>query len=195
MKYTVEQAEFIKANCKGVTSDLLAELFNARFGTTVKPSQMKNFRANRGLVCGVDCRYKKGQKPVNAGTKGVMKANATSFKPGQRPHNWRTVGSERTSVDGYVEIKVAEPNKWRMKHAVVYEKRYGAIPKGSTVIFGDGDKTNFALENLVLVTRAQLVVMNRKCLTGKSADVTRAGATLASLISGVYDRAKHEKTK
>ena len=44
------------------------------------------------------------------------------FAKGNVPPNHRPVGSERISKDGYIEVKVAEPNKWRLKQRVVYEE-------------------------------------------------------------------------
>ena len=50
-----------------------------------------------------------------------MGANRTSFKKGHTPARYRELYSERTSVDGIVEIKV-ERNKWISKHRYVWEK-------------------------------------------------------------------------
>ena len=66
--------------------------------------------------------------------------------------------------DGYLEIKVAEPNKWALKHRIVYEDAYGKIPKGMNLIFADGNKLNLELDNLLLVTDNELLRMNRNNL-------------------------------
>ena len=63
----------------------------------------------------------------------------TTFKKGNRPHNYRPVGSERITVDGFVEIKVADPNKWDLKSRVIYQEKYGKIPKGYKIIYLDGN--------------------------------------------------------
>ena len=45
------------------------------------------------------------------------------LKKGNRPHNYRPVGSERITVDGFIEIKVADPNKWDLKSRVIYQEK------------------------------------------------------------------------
>ena len=86
----------------------------------------------------------------------------TEFKPGNRPGNALPVGTERIRKDGITEIKHAEPNQWRSKHALIYEQHHGPIPNGFVVIFADSNRMNFALDNLVLVTRAELARLNQQ---------------------------------
>ncbi|MBJ6945602.1 HNH endonuclease signature motif containing protein, partial [Vibrio cholerae] len=70
-------------------------------------------------------------------------------------------GSERVNVDGYVEIKVAEPKTWKLKQRVIYENEIGPIPDGYKVRFLDGDKTNFEPSNLVLVSSSENAFLNK----------------------------------
>ena len=75
------------------------------------------------------------------------------FKKGDIPSNKKPIGSERIIKDGYTEIKVAEPNKWESpKHRVIWEKVNGKISKGYALVFADGNKQNFGLDNLILVS-------------------------------------------
>ena len=112
--------------------------------------------------------FKPGQAAFNKGRKGVFlggaAAEACQFKNGHTPWNYQPVGSERVNSCGYVDLKVADPNKWKSKHAVIWEKHNGPAPRGQVVIFGDGNKRNFDLNNLILVLRVQLAVLNRKKL-------------------------------
>jgi hypothetical protein len=78
--------------------------------------------------------------------------------------NLRTVkiGTERVGDHGFIEIKVALPNKWRKKHRVIYENHYNVkLNHRDFVIFLDNDKTNFDIENLVLVTVRELFFINK----------------------------------
>lgn len=104
-------------------------------------------------------RFGKGHIPGNKGKKMdpeiYEKIRHTMFAKGHVPTNHKPVGSERVSVDGYVEVKVAEPNKWRLKHRVVWEEANGPIPAGCNVQFRNGNTQDVRLENLFLISRAE----------------------------------------
>lgn len=110
------------------------------------------------------------------------RAKHTMFKKGHVPINHRPVGSERVNVDGYIEIKVEEPKKWKLKHNVVWETHNGPIPKGYVVIFLDRDKMNVSINNLKLIKRSELLIMNRYGLYGESREITEVATNLAGLI-------------
>ena len=115
---------------------------------------------------GLGGQFKKGHIPVNKGTKGLTGANKTSFRPGNVPPNTRKAGSISTRKDkngnSYMHIKVAEPNKWQMLHVYIWENRHGKIPKGYCVIFKDKNTLNTRLDNLMLISRAELARLNQK---------------------------------
>lgn len=106
----------------------------------------------------IACRFPKGHVPDNKGKKMppeiYAKCQSTMFKKGQTPHNHREVGSERINKDGYIEIKVAEPNKWMVKHRVIWEQVNGEIPKGHNVQFKNHDPQDCRIENLYLISKA-----------------------------------------
>ena len=104
-------------------------------------------------------RFTRGHVPANKGKRmpaaTYAKVARTMFKPGHPNANHRPVGSERVNVDGYIEIKVAEPGKWRCKHRVIWEEANGPVPRGYNVQFKDRDKQNCALDNLYIISRAE----------------------------------------
>lgn len=104
-------------------------------------------------------RFKKGQTPANKGKKVspelYAKMQPTMFKKGQVSLNKRPVGSERVNVDGYIEVKVADPSKWRLKNRVVWEQHYGAIPPGHNIQFKDHNPLNCTIENLYIISQAE----------------------------------------
>lgn len=96
-----------------------------------------------------------------------MGPNATSFKKGCMPHTKKKLWTERINRDGFIEISVPErnphtgaPTRYKHKHVWLWECENGLVPKGHVVVFVDGDKSKCALENLMLVTRAELLSMN-----------------------------------
>ena len=108
---------------------------------------------------GKEHRFSKGHTPANKGQKMpdhvYERAKVTMFKKGHVPVNHKPVGYERITRDGYVEVKVAEPNKFVLKHRLIWEQVNGLIPEGYNVQFRDGNRQNFSLENLYLINRVE----------------------------------------
>ena len=73
-----------------------------------------------------------------------------------------------------IEIKVKDPNRWKLKHRYIWEKENGKIPKGMLLIFKDNNKLNIDLDNLMLISRAENAVINRagdSVFTGQTKEV------------------------
>lgn len=191
MKYTDEMKQFILDNYKGRYNQELADLFNQKFNTNITSRMIKSYKANNKLNSGLTGKFRKGQTPHNKGKKMPKevyeKVKHTMFAKGNVPPNHRPVGSERISKDGYIEVKVAEPNKWRLKQRVVYEETKGKIPEGCPIIFLDGNKRNFDIDNLRCITRSELLYLNCNGLNNSN-EITETGILMARL-----DRAKNKK--
>lgn len=92
----------------------------------------------------------------------IARSARTRFKAGHRPKNWRPVGSERVSKDGYIEVKMREGIRgWDMKHKVVWERHNGKVPKGYKISFRDGNTQNCDISNLYLITFEELMRKNQ----------------------------------
>lgn len=184
--YTIEMKRFINDRQCGISRKELTMLFNQVFGTEYSINNISAYCKRNGLRNGSDGRFIKGQQPHNKGVKMSKevyeKAKHTMFKKGNIPHNHKPVESERVNVDGYIEIKIAEPKKWRLKHNVVWEQHNGAIPKGYVVVFLDRNPLNIDISNLKLIRRSELLIMNRYGLYGEDAEINNTATNLAKLI-------------
>ena len=199
-----EIKQFVREHAVGIFNKDLADVVNAKFGTQFTAGTIANLKNRLGVKSFIDCHFnkgirnspatefKKGHVPINKGTKGMFPnaGGSTRFKKGHRPANWKPVGSERCNVDGYWEVKVAEPRKWKMKHVVMYEKEHGPVPKGHIVIFLDGNKNNLTLENLALISRAVHARRNQMNLFGTTPELGKAGVATAELIAAMHKRRK-----
>lgn len=195
-RFTSQQIDFIKANIKGKSYAEISDMIYRQFSIQLTLKQIKSFMGNHNLNSGRTGRFEPGHVPFNKGTHTCAPGcEKTQFKPGHIPTNHRPVGSERINVDGYTEIKVAEPNKWRPKHIVIWEKANGPVPKGHALIFGDGNTQNISLNNLILITRAQLARLNQNKLIQTDIDLTRSGILIADIISKCSARKKESKPK
>lgn len=109
--------------------------------------------------------FQKGMTPWNKGkphnSPGTEKSR---FKKGHRPHNHQPIGHERINRDGYLERKVrdAEHSKdnFESVHNIIWREHHGPIPDSHAVVFRDGNKRNLTIDNLELVSRAELMKRN-----------------------------------
>lgn len=190
-KWTQEQMNFMRENISGTPFKKLHEMINGKFGISLTLNQVRAYAKRNGLRNSRDMRFVKGQKSWNAGKKGLRFAGSEKgwFKKGQVPHNHKPIGSERicSSMD-YAIVKIAEPDVWRAKHLHLWEQENGALPDNHAVIFGDGDRHNLELDNLVLVSRSQLAVMNRFNLIKNEVGLTRVGTSIADLKIKISER-------
>ena len=192
IKYTKEEHEFMKVYVYGHSYEQIQETFKEKFGHDITIQQIKSYICNHHLTTGKDGKFKKGNVPHNKGKKGVYAKGCEKswFKEGNIPMQHRPVGSERITRDGYIEIKVAEPNKWDLKHRVVYENLYGKIPDGHVLIFRDGNKENVAIDNLILVTRGVNAVINREGISACKNEMKDTAVIFAKLKSAVSKKEK-----
>lgn len=190
--------QFILDNYKGRYNQELADLFNQKFNTNITSRTIKSYKANNKLNSGLTGKFRKGQTPHNKGKKMPKevyeKVKHTMFAKGNVPPNHRPVGSERISKDGYIEVKVAEPNKWRLKQRVVYEEAKGKIPEGCPIIFLDGNKRNFDIDNLRCITRSELLYLNCNGLNNSN-EITETGILMARLDSAKNKKKQELKDK
>ncbi|MGL5569105.1 MAG: HNH endonuclease signature motif containing protein, partial [Cetobacterium sp.] len=156
-KWSDKEKDYLREITPGRHHKEIVELMNERFEYEFNIQQVKGAITRYGLNTGFTGRFEKGKIPFNKGTKGLMKPNKTSFKKGDIPKNYRSIGSERITKDGYIEVKVADPNKWELKQRLVWESHNGKIKKGNAILFADGNKLNTNIDNLRLVSRRQLL--------------------------------------
>ena len=159
----------------------------------VSEARFRNILNNHKIRCGLSSRFKKGSVPANKGTKGLIKANSGSFGKGRETHNKADIGKETVTQEGYVRVKVGYPNIWKQKHRVVWEKEKGKIPEGMYVLFLDSNKLNCNIENLALVTKSELLIINKKRLIHNNAELTSTGLNVAKLIDKVNKVKKGKK--
>lgn len=164
--FTIEQEQFVKNNIFGKTSEELTKLINQEFNLNLKVKQIQYYKKSHKLKSGVN----------------------TQFKKNQIPHNKKPIGYEFTSSDGYTYIKTAEPNIYQHKQIYIYEQTYGKIPKNHSVMFLDQDKTNFDLDNLILVENKDKLTAKNQHLIFEDRELTRTGLLIAQVINKASEK-------
>lgn len=121
-------------------------------------------------------QFKKGNVPFNKGKRlvdymsprGVRNSSLTRFKKGQLPHNTKSKGTitrEMThgalyytiNIDWRGRRKYHNSYKWYLWEVAHQQDR----PKGRVLAVRDGNPNNIKLDNLELITRAELLRRNR----------------------------------
>ena len=88
------------------------------------------------------------------------------FEKHHIPWNKFKLGSE-IEEGGYIRVKISNHPKshtrWRLKHHIIYEKYHPNIKIGKTdrVIFLDGNKRNFDIHNLKLVSLSEQIALSK----------------------------------
>jgi hypothetical protein len=182
-----EVRAYMAEHVKGTGPSAMAAQLNMLFGTSYTSGQIKSYYGNHGLDSGVNGRFEKGHVPANKGMKMppeiYARSKPTMFRKGHSPSNTAPVGTEAVTPDGYVKVKVAEPNRWEFKHRLEWMRHRGEIPEGGVVGFKDGDSTNTDIDNLMLLTRAEHLTMTRRGYRSDNPALTEAGVGIVKLES------------
>ena len=189
-KWTDEEKEYLASIVKGSTYKEITKQMNDKFEYNFSEEQIKGMMYRNKLTTGTGGYFKKGSTPWNKGLKGYMGANKTSFKKGTIPPNQVPIGTESTTKGGYIKVKVGEPNKWKLKQRYIYEQHYGEIPNNCNVIFADKNIHNFDINNLILVSKAEMLILNNNKLIFEDKELTKVGVNIAKVIDKAKKRSK-----
>jgi len=167
--WTPEQAQFMRDGYRRLSVPDLTVALNAHFSMNKRNGQVEAFLNNRKILSGRTGCFPKGNVPWTKGTKGVVKPNSGNFKKGSIPPNRKPVGTERIDTkDGHLLIKTSQQNPYtgfpawyRSKHVVMWEEVNGPVPPGMVVAFKDGNNQHCVIENLMLISRAELLALNQ----------------------------------
>lgn len=114
-------------------------------------------------------RFKPGNEPWNRGVKGIHLSPASEWQKGRQSEKRLPVGTETIRRDKHGNdrafVKVAEPNRWKERAIVAWERFNGrALPKGKVVHHRDRNTLNDQPSNLQALTRAEHIEVHRQDL-------------------------------
>ena len=191
-RYTKEELDYIRKIAPGRHYHEIVEMFNKKFDFQINTKKLKETLKNHRISTGLTGRFEKGHVPYNKGKKFPGTGNKAAFKKGNIPVNKMKVGEDAISSDGYVKTKIADPNVWEFKHKLIWSEMYGSIPENHCIIFLDGNKLNLSIDNLLLVSKAELLQMNRRKLISKDPELTKTGLNVVRVMNKVYKIKKGE---
>ena len=205
--YTEDELAFLKEYAPGHSRKEIHEEYNRRF-----PERPRSFKSvvacmkNHDITNGRDTRFPpggKGSRPWNQGKKmspeQYEKCKATMFSKNHRPVQYLPIGTEKKLSDGYIWVKVddqicAKKNvNWKQKQRLIWEEANGPIPDGMFVTFLDGNRENFNLDNLALITRAEHARLNQSGLRSEDPEITAAALQVAKLTTKIGQLQRENK--
>lgn len=194
-RYTQEQIKFIHENAQGNSLEEIQELVNRRYNIEVSVRSIQGIMYRNGIkngMKGYTTRFENGQNPWNKDMKGIQTGGKeTQFKKGNIPPTHKPIGSESVQ-EGYVWVKVAEPNEWIKKHHLIWTKVNGTIPDGYVLRFADGNKMNVTLDNLFLTSRRVMTSVVKRGMDYDDPELNKTAHNLAELELAIKDIKKRE---
>lgn len=160
IKLTEEQKKYMLSILPDYSSSEVVKMMKEKYNVDLVDYKIKHYRQ----YYGIKCKVHKGQ---------FKKGTMNKHKP---------VGYEYINSEGYIKIKIEEPNKWVNKQRYVYEKYYGKIPAGCNVVFLDHNKLNCNINNLKLVKNKSLLIAKNMNLLTTNKELTEVGLMVAELI-------------
>lgn len=188
--YTVQQIDWLRKYRPIMVQAELVTAFNECFNTQLSGVAIKQACQRNGIAAGNSGRFVAGHVSWNTGVKTPRRSIGTEFKKGQMPHSHLPIGTEIKRDDNYIWKKIADPNVWHQKHRLTRESVHGPQPKGTTVIFLDGDRLNFEPDNLQLITRRELLQLNRNKYTHMPPELKPTILALSKVEVAIFFRTK-----
>lgn len=182
--FTSEEIQFLRDHAYGRPFNVLTDMLNSTFKTAYIINQVSYACRYRRITNNLRAGFKKGHK-LNLGNK---------YAKGLKPSNYLPIGTETIRKNGVVWVKISDTQiKWQRKHILIWESIHGSLPDGHCIVFADGDKHNFSPENLLLVSDAELMVMNSKGLIYDDSDLTKAGHAVAKVVVKIHEKSRGMK--
>ena len=156
--WTQEQVEFLRGNYKRMGDTEIAELFALKY-PKAKGWSKKHIEKKRRYL-----KLKRTKKQI----KGILQRNIDRgvYVEGNR-RMWETRGIAPVGEVRYWkhesgrEFAVVKTEEGFVHYnRFLYEKNYGSIPDDMIVAWKDGNSRNASIENLELITRAELARRN-----------------------------------
>lgn len=168
-KYSKEFEKEMYKKAPNKSIEKLLDIAINKYGYNITKEMLMQYLSKRGI------RYK-GYKPNKTNAMGSI----------------ISIGTEYTKPDGMVLVKVM-PNKWKYKQRYIYEQYYNIeLPKDIMVIFLDGDRTNFNIDNLMAVSTPEYNCIKNKNLLSNNGMVTKTAILSARLYYKIKEKEKRK---
>ena len=170
--YSQEEIDYLKSIFNGTPSKQIIELYNQKYNKNMTYNQLIAFKKQYNVKSGLDVRFKAG-KVINPNPPLPIGHEIISYKNGLKR----------------VRIKVAE-HKYVEKSRYIYEQHYGKIPEDCNIIFLDGNRDNYNIDNLKCITKSQHRILAGNCLYFQDKELNKTSILIAQLQDKTIDYGK-----
>jgi len=183
--FTHDRVQFVRINAaRGMFIRNIVLAFNKRFKTNITVVQIRNLCTSkrikyRAFVGGTRTGIANGGGRIEIGAERVKTDVSTGYK--------------------YTYVKVSHKGSWLKmsgtwipKHRLVWEQSHGKIPKNHVVIFADGNRQNFSIDNLLLLSKSEHMIMSVQGLITTDSELTKVGKGIAGIKIAISKRIKKE---
>lgn len=161
-RFTDEEKAFLRENISRYTYPELAVAFNREFSTNLTHINISNVCIKRlGLHRDKPHTFQKGKKDFTAHPVG------TEIFDGE--YVWVKISDNYHA--GTARSKQNDEN-WAKKHALIWERTHGKIPKNRMIVFLDKNRKNCDIGNLYCTTRAINFMMAKNKWYSKNPEIT-----------------------
>ena len=166
-RWTEEEKAYLREIAPNRPTKEIHKMMNEKFEYQFTEAQVKEAMKRYKIHSGIDTR----------------------FQVGHTPPNKRPIGSERKTAGKYTEVKVGEPERWELKHRVMYEQYHNVkLDKEQRVIFLNRDTTDFSKENLASIDRKTQIYLNKEGLMTDDKEINRTSIKIAELYKTIYEK-------
>lgn len=177
-EYEEDEIAFLREISLGKTYAEIADAFNARFRDRdyVIPSQVKSAMKYMKIPYN-------GHSEVAARHVPIGSVNVAPYGTKKNGERYK-----------YEMVKVAEPNVWKRKSLLEWEKHYGPLPEGKMIIFLDGNTLNSEIENLYAVSQGVHFRLNKYRVAKPNREYMLAAIKIAEIEDSIKQlKEKREK--
>ena len=178
-EYKDDEIAFLKEISPGKTYAAIADAFNARFRDRdyVMPRQVKDAMKYRKIPYSGNSETVARHVPVGSVEVLLYGTN----KNGERYK--------------YEMVKVAEPNVWKRKSLLEWEKHHGPLPEGKMIIFLVGNTLNSDIENLYAVSTRVHFRLNKYRVMKPNREYMLAAIKIAEIEDSINQLKKKRKNR
>ena len=173
-RFTEKENAWLIENYSKMKAELLTEKFCAKFRHKCKP---RTIIGHCNSILGIQ-------------------SGRRNFPKGNTPWKVCDIGQEKKWSNGYTLVKISDKkttreskdrhDNWKFKHILIWEQNHGEVPKDHMVVFLDGDKENFSIENLACVPLRYFAIMARNKWHGKG-EITKTAVKWCGLHFAIND--------